>query len=340
MKKRFFAVFAALLLLSGCSVFKKEQKQYTATFLDVFDTVTTVTGRAESEESFRAAAQEIHDNLLEYHCLFDIYNTYEGITNLKNINDAAGADPLKVDERIIRLLLDCRMFYDITGGKVNVAMGSVLHLWHEARTAGLDNPSDARLPEWEALQAASKHTNPDSVIIDKAASTVCLTDPHMRLDVGAVAKGWAVQQVAQSAPDGFLISVGGNVCATGPKDPSGTPWVVAIQNTDGSNNHLHTINLTEGCAVTSGDYQRAYEVDGKSYHHIIDPKTLHPSELWSAVTIVCNDSGAADALSTALFLLSQSEGQLLLDQYHAEAIWIAPNGDRYYSPGFRALIRS
>ena len=106
--KRFISVLLAVcLLLSGCAAEEaKESKQYTATFLTVFDTVTAITGRAESQEAFSARAQEIHDALLGYHQLFDIYNEYNGINNLKTVNDHAGIAPVTVDRRIIDLLLD------------------------------------------------------------------------------------------------------------------------------------------------------------------------------------------------------------------------------------------
>ena len=149
-----------------------------------------------------------------------------------------------------------------------------------------------------------------------------------------------MQQVAKSAPKGLLISVGGNVCATGPKDDKGTPWVIGVQDPDGGNDYLHTIYVSGGSVVTSGDYQRTYVVDGKAYHHIIDPDTLYPSDYWRAVTVVCEDSGVADALSTALFLLSQEEGQKLLDLYGAEGLWVADDGSIHYSPGFNDLIRT
>lgn len=342
MKRLWTALLAATLLLSGCTLSAPPSghRQYTATFLSLFDTVTTIVGRAESEAAFRQTAQAIHDKLLEYHQLFDIYNEYEGVQNLKTVNDCAGIAPVKVDGRIIRLLSDCKQFYTATGGRVNVALGSVLHLWHEARSDGLDDPANASVPEWDALLKASGHTNPDDIVIDEAASTVYLSDPDMRLDVGAVAKGWAVQQVAAHAPAGLLISVGGNVCATGPKDDAGTAWVVGIQNVDGSQDYLHTIYVPRGCVVTSGDYQRTYMVEGKMYHHIIDPDTLYPSDYWRCVTIVHEDSGVADALSTALFLMPQADGQKLLDRYGAQAMWVNAAGERFYSPGFQALIRT
>ena len=342
MKRLLAMLLAVMIVLPGCGAAQSapEKKQYTATFLTLFDTVTTILGRADSEEAFHETAQAIHDELLEYHQLFDIYNTYEGVANLKTINEAAGVEPVQVDGRIIRLLQDCRTFYEATGGKVNVAMGSVLQLWHETRSEGRDDPANARVPEWDALTEASTHTDLHAVVIDETASTVFITDPDVRLDVGAIAKGWSVQQVAENAPEGLLISVGGNVCATGPKLEDGTPWVVGIQDVDGGEDYLHTVYVSDGCVVTSGDYQRTYMVDGKMYHHIIDPETLYPSTYWRSVTIVCQDSGAADALSTALFLLPQAEGQALLERYEAEAVWVDAAGELYYSPGFQELIRT
>lgn len=332
-------VLCLLLLLSimtGCSA---GPEQHTVTYLDLFDTVTTVVSQAESREAFDILTSEIHDSLLEYHRLFDIYNDYPQLQNLKTVNDKAGQEPVPVDGRIIALLLDCRDYYEITGGKVDVTMGSVLQLWHEARSAAIDDTENARLPEPRALEAAAAHRGWEYVQIDPAASTVYITDPQVRLDVGAVAKGWAVQQVAQTLPAGILISLGGNVVATGPKDEVGTPWVVGIQDPEAGDRLLHTLCLTGGSAVTSGDYQRGYQVDGKWYHHIIDPNTLYPSEYWRSVTILCQDSALADALSTALFLLPQAEGQVLLDRCGAEAMWVDEKGQLYYSPGFAAYVQ-
>ena len=341
MKRRWIALLTvAVLLFSGCApVQTTGRKQYTATFLSLFDTLTTVVGFADSPEEFESVAYAIRDDLQEYHQLFDIYHDYEGINNLKTINDAAGIAPVQVDERIIRMLQDCKNIYTATNGKVNAAMGSVLALWHEARSDGRDDPLNAVLPDRDALTTAAAHVDFDKVVIDPVASTVYITDPDMRLDVGAIAKGWAAQQVSASAPDGLLISVGGNVCATGPKE-NGAPWVIGIQDPADPEKYLHTIYLTSGSVVTSGDYQRTYWVDGKSYHHIIDPDTLYPAAYWRSVTVVCEDSGLADALSTALFLLPRDAGQALLNQYHAEALWADADGKLYYSPGFQQLIRT
>ena len=339
MKRLCALVLTLSLLLSGCAGAGEEQKQYSATFLTVFDTVTTILGRDSSEAAFTEKAQAVHDELLRYHQLFDIYNEYEGLNNLKTVNDHPG-EAVSVDKAIVDMLLDCKAYYELTGGRVNAAMGSVLRLWHEAREDGLNDFANAYLPDGEALAQAADHADWDDVLIDEENLTVTIADPGLRLDVGAIAKGWSVQRAAETAPEGLLISVGGNVCATGPKDASGTPWVVGVQDPDGGENYLHTLYLTKGSMVTSGDYQRAYMVDGELYHHIIDPDTLYPGKLWRAVTVVCPDSGLADALSTALFLLPMEEGQKLLDACESTAMWVDAEGNMYYSTGFEELIRT
>lgn len=327
------------LFVCACAPAEPERKQYTASFLTLFDTVTTIVGRAESEEAFQEKAQRIHDELLYYHQLFDIYNSYEGMNNLKTVNDQAGIAPVVVDRAVIDLLADSKEYYSLTNGRVNIAMGSVLSLWHDARSDGEDDPLNAYLPEEAKLLEASDHTSIDDIVIDFQASTVYLADPQMRLDVGAVAKGWSAQRVAESLESGLLISVGGNVCATGPKDADGTPWVIGIDNPDGEG-YLHTVYVSQGSVVTSGDYQRWYIVGDTLYHHIIDPDTLYPARYWKSVTIVCEDSGLADALSTALFLLPYEEGLAVLHQCDAEALWMDQDGKLFYSSGFRDLIKT
>ena len=92
--------------------------------------------------------------------------------------------------------------------------------------------------------------------------------------------------------------------------------------------------------VTSGDYQRSYKVDGEAYHHIIDPDTLYPAKFWRSVSVVCPDSGLADALSTALFILPMEQGKALLEETDACAMWVDAQGEIFYSPGFEDMIRT
>lgn len=162
-------------------------------------------------------------------------------------------------------------------------MGSVLSIWHEYREAGLKDPSRAQIPDMQKLQQAAQHTDLEQVQIDPQASTVYLPDQEMSLDVGAIAKGYATKRLAETLEEAgvtsALLSLGGNVETIGTK-ADGKPWRVGVQNPDTSaaQSYLKVVNLNDSCLVTSGTYQRYYEVDGVRYHHIINPDTADAME--------------------------------------------------------------
>lgn len=326
--------------------------RYEAEFLRLFDTLTKIVAYSDSKAEFTEQAQMIHDSLQEYHRLYDIYNDYEGINNIKTVNDNAGITPVKVDRRIIDLIRFARDWYDKTDGKVNIAFGSVLKLWHDYREAGTEDPEQAQLPPEDQLREAAKHTDINKIIINENESTVFLEDPGMRLDVGAVAKGYATEQVCRIAiENGFtsgLISVGGNVRAISGKttgseeDGQGiSPWNVGIQNPDlkSENTQLHIIDIIDESLVTSGIYERYYTVGGKDYHHIIDPQTLYPADYFMSVSIVCKDSGVADALSTAVFNMPLEKGlEFISSLPDTEALWVLKNGELRYSEHFKDIF--
>ena len=332
------ALILCAAILTGCGAKAPTLNRYQSTFMDVFDTVSSVIGYAPDEETFTVQVQKIHDGLQEYHRLYDIYHEYDGIVNLCTVNRHP-AETLTVDRKIIDLLLFAKEIAEVSGGRTDVTLGSVLSLWHTCREAGIADPEHAKLPDGEALREAAMHTGFDKITVDRENCTVCLNDPEVRLDVGAIAKGYAVQQVCDTIDGAFLISVGGNVFVTGPR-ADGTDWVVGIQDPDGTGNaYLHTLNTRGGSVVTSGDYQRLYIVDGVRYHHIIDPETLYPGAKWRAVTVVCPDSGMADALSTTLFLTEKADGEKLAASYGAEAMWVSADGEISCTAGYEKLIR-
>lgn len=337
-------VFLLPVSLSSCGGGKISR--YEAEFLNLFDTLTTIVAYTGSKEEFASQVELIHEKLEEYHKLYDIYNDYEGISNIKTINDNAGISPVKVDKRIIDLIEYARTWYEKSDGKINIAMGAVLKIWHDYREAGLEDPEKAELPPWDELKEASLHTDFSKVIVDREASTVFLQDPEMRLDVGAVAKGYAVEQVVGIAEkNGFtsgLLSVGGNVRAIGGKGKDSAPWSVGIKNpfNDESRSELHILNLSDMSLVTSGSYERYYTVDGRNYHHIIDPATLYPAEYFVSVSIVCRDSGMADALSTAVFNMTYEQGREFIESLpDVEAMWVMPDGRQLYSSHFMDFVK-
>ncbi len=337
MKKVLILLFA--IILSGCSK-KSEGTRHEAESLLFFDTVTKIVAYTETQKEFDDAAALIFNELRTYHELYNIYKDYDGINNLKTINDNAGIQPVKVDKKIIDLLLFSKEQYTKTGGTVNVAFGSVLKIWKQYREEGIENPENAKLPSIEELKAANEYTNIDDVIIDPQASTVFLKEKNMSLDVGAVAKGYAVERAADTAiQSGFvsgLISVGGNVKALGKKDVGGlNDWNVGVQNPDNNGQPiLKVLYVHDFSVVSSGDYQRYYTVDGKMHHHIISTDTLFPASYYSGVTIISLDSGIADALSTAVFNMPFEESKKFIEeQADTYAIWIFKDGEIKYSRG-------
>ena len=342
-KRLLAAAWAMLMLLgmNGCGVPPETLNRYQISSLELFDTVTVITGYAADETAFRKKADAILEELGEYHRLYDIYHTYEGIHNAKTVNDQAGGAPVTVDSRLLDLLELGERICRESGGKTDITLGAVLGLWHQAREAAEAHPETAVIPDREALEEAKRHTGFELLEMDREQGTVRLTDPEARLDLGALAKGYAVQQVCGSLEAGWLVSVGGNVYASGPKPDNGGAWSIGIQEPDGGgSDFLHVVTAEKGAIVTSGDYQRYYEVDGKRYHHLIDPETCMPGEKWRAVTVLHEDSGVADGLSTALFLMDREEGESLLERLGGEACWVDADGRVWYSQGYEARLKA
>jgi len=346
MKRLFCGLLGLCLCLSFTACGEPKKEKFSAYSFDYFDTSTTVTGYEESRAEFDRVYAEVERQLGEYHRLYDIYMPYEGVNNLYTVNQLVeGQHPtVRVDRRIIDLLLYAKEMYATTAGRMNVAMGSVLRLWHDYRTVGLDDPESASLPSMDRLEEAAEHTAIDNLVIDQKNSTVTLTDPGMRLDVGAIAKGYAVEQVArwltQEGKTGYMLNVGGNVRAVGEK-PDGTAWVAGLENPENpSGAYTALLELDHQALVTSGSYQRYYQVNGKRYHHIIHPDTLMPAEGLLSVSVVCDDSGRGDALSTALFCMTATEGKALVETLDGvEALWVAADSTRTTSSGWNQYLK-
>lgn len=344
-------------LLSGCQPNQNgehgEDRKYTKyddNFFGTFDTLVQVIGYTETKKEFNSYIKKIETRFQELHELYDIYNDYEGINNIKTINDNAGIQPVEVDKQIIDLINFSKDWYNRTGGKTNIAMGSVLRIWHDYRGEAERDPKNAKIPSMEKLLEASKHTDINKVIVDDEKGTVYLEDKEMRLDVGAVAKGYAVEVVVKEImEEGFvsgIVDAGGNVRTIGkPLDYVREKWGIGIQNPDESivsdSGVLETVFVNNASVVTSGDYQRYYVVDDKRIHHIIDPETLMPGDYFRSVTIVTENSGIADFLSTTIFLMSYEKGKGLVDNLEGvEVIWVMSDGTVKATDGAKEIMKS
>ena len=341
--RRFAAVFTALVLLAslvGCTA-NIQPKRYEQVFFDVFDTVTTVIVYDTSERSANEHFDELHKMLQEYHRLYDIYHTYDGLNNLATVNEQAGIAPVAVDRRILDLVDYAKEMDTLTDGRMNIALGRVLDLWLQYREAGLNDPDHATLPPMAELETANAHAKPENIIVDHTAGTLYLADAKTQIDVGAIGKGYAAEQaikaMRESGVTSMLLSVGGNVCSIGTR-ADGTSWQVGIQDPY-SDGMLCAVQVSGQSVVTSGTYERFYTVDGKRYHHIIDPETLLPSTYYDSVTVISEDSALADALTTGLFCLPLAQGQALVASLDGvEAFWVLPDGTTAQTGGFSAYL--
>lgn len=342
MKKR-ISTLLLLLLLLGFTATGCQSKKYETSFSDLFDTYTTITGYTRLEDEFSEHAAVIYDTMRYYHQLFDIYHEYEGIVNLKTINDNAGASPIVVSEDLFDFLQWAKNAYSITGGSVNIALGPVLRLWEDCRTKS----ESASIPDAASLSEALLHTHIDTLILDPSARTVYLSDPKASLDAGALAKGYAVEAAAIKALDaGFtsgLINAGGNIRCIGiPQVGHRNAFSIGIQNPNknAENPLFDTIQVSDLSIVTSGDYQRYFIVDGTRYHHILDPATAMPANRFRSVTVIHPDSKIADMLSTALFILPYEEGLALASSYEAEVLWIFGDLTWEATDGYKSMSQT
>ena len=331
-------VLVVVLLMNRGSV-KPKQRVY----FNYFDTVSVVYCYAiESDGEFDEKCKAVSELLSEYHKLSDIYNDYGELNNLKKLNDSAGEGPIQIDEKLMDMLLYAKKMHELTDGRVNVAMGAVLKIWHEYRTEGLKSPSAAELPPMALLEDAAQHCDIDSLVLDTDAMTAQITDPKTSLDVGAIAKGYATERAAELlvalGADGYALDIGSNLRMIG-ENPSGDGWSIKIRNPSPSEQNRYADELTvdSGAVVTSGNYERFYTVGGVRYHHIINEKTLMPSEYFASVTVIHPDSGFADAMSTALFNCSYEDALAIIDKARSDgygdikAVFITSSGEKLYS---------
>jgi FAD:protein FMN transferase len=341
-----------LFIVWGCTNSPQSEKtRYTGTFFDTFDTLVQVVAYTDSEEEFDLYLEHIHQRFLELHKLYNIYISYEGINNIKTINDNAGIEPVEVEQEIIDLLLYAREMYEVTGSTTNIALGPVVEIWHYYRSEAELDPANAKIPPMNELLEAAEYADINQIIVDTENSTVFLPDSGMSLDVGAVAKGYATELVVQElialGMDSAVISPGGNIRAVGkPLDGVREKWGIGIQNPEASivadeERLLDVIFVQDAAVVSSGDYQRFYMVDGQVMHHIIDPATLMPGSYYRAITVVADDAALADVLSTALFLLPFEESKELAATFeNVEAYWVFHDGKVEITEGMKSMLRS
>lgn len=337
--KRIITVACAVMLLSGCT--NPRYTRFSDAFLDVLDTVTVIIAYAQSQEHFDEAANALYAELQRLHQIFDTFNTYPGLNNLRTLNLQAGIAPVEVDPIIIELLEHSIQAYHDTSGIINIALGPVLEIWRTYRELNLEDEGHG-IPEQDALLAAASLSNIEDIVIDRNNNTVFLRYEGMALDVGAIGKAFAMEHALKEfiSLSSFMLHVGGDIIAgEGPRSGSRSTWGIGVRNPEAPETPLRVLDILDTSVSTSGDYHRYFMWEGQRYSHLIDPTTLMPPNKYRSVTVVHQDAVTGNILSSALFLKSLEDGKALLQQLGGEALWVLENYELVSTAGFDAISR-
>ncbi len=239
------------------------------------------------------------------------------------------AAPLSEDLRtVLSRALD---FYELSGGAADPTIGSVTALWDF-------HTQDPLPPSLKELEKELSHVGAEKIALTDDG--LIRTDEGTQLDLGYIAKGYIADALKEKIREELnvqsgIINLGGNVTLIGSKE-DGSPWRVGIEKPFGNGEALLTIEAFDCSVVTSGVYERCFNSDGKFYHHILDPENGMPVENGLlSVTIVCADAAAADALSTACFVLGPDKGLKMIEGLdNAEALFIDDHMQIRTSSGF------
>jgi thiamine biosynthesis lipoprotein len=296
-------------LLSGCSKPMDAQTEY------VLGTICTVNlfdrGTTEIYHEIFARLREIDDRM----------SANKADTDLDRINKNAGIAAVKVHPDVVSVVSEALHFADISDGAFDPSVGPLVNLWG----IGTDG---AHIPESQEIAKTLPLINWRDVVVDPKAETVYLKRPGMRLDLGAIAKGYAADEVARIVRDHgiprAIIDLGGNVLAYGSKK-DGSPWRIGIQDPLGNRgSYIGIVQVINKTLVTSGVYERFFIKDGKRYHHILSTKDGYPVQNGlDSVTIIGDRSIDADGLSTTVFALGYERGKELVESLPSvEAIFV------------------
>lgn len=288
------------------------------------------TDRAATAAAFEAV-------VAEFERLDALMSVWRPGSDVLRVNAAAGDRPVEVGADVREVLRVAWQVSEWTNGKFDVTFGPLADIWKfDAQNQDYSIPDDANVAERRAL------VDYRQIEIDDRAGTVFLRRKGMRVHLGGIGKGYAVQRsmniLRRAGLRDFLIQAGGDLYAAGLNGDR--PWRLGINDPRGpAGRSFATLDISDGTFSTSGDYARFFIKDGVRYHHLLDPATGKPARGCRSVTIVADDPQVADGLSTGVFILGPTEGMALIERLpDVEGIIVTARNEVLVSTGLKDKI--
>jgi FAD:protein FMN transferase len=276
-------------------------------------------------------ARELIDAVLtEYRRIDALMSTYKADSEISKVNADASVRPIKVSDELYALVERSIDLSQRSAGAFDISYESVGYLY---------DFREHRHPSQEQISERIEAIDYRSIRLDPSESTIAFSRPGMRINLGGIAKGYAVERAAAllraAGVESALLNAGGDTRVVG--DRRGQPWIVGIRHPRAATDIVTRLPIVDEAISTSGDYERFFEEGGRRYHHIINPSTGQPTEELMSVTVIGPDAVMTDGLSTTLFVLGMERGLELIETLDGyEAILVARDGALQYSSGLAA----
>ncbi len=262
-------------------------------------------------ENDTIAWDAINKGIVEITRIEKLISSWDANSQTSLINQNAGVKPVRVDKELYDLIFRSKKISKLTNGAFDISFASMDGIWKF-------DGSMTTMPNSLEISTASQFINWKNIVLDSEANTVFLKKKGMKIGFGAIGKGYAANKAMAKMKKmkgvrGGLVNAGGDLISWG-ENSHPDAWTIKIANPTDKNKSLGWLNIDDMAVVTSGDYERFFEYNGKRYAHIIDPRTGYPTTGIKSVTIVCPDAEVADALATSVFVLGQLEGLELINQ--------------------------
>jgi thiamine biosynthesis lipoprotein len=293
----------------------------------------TLSAWTDDEPVAEGAFQKVFD---EFDRLDALMSVWKDGSDILRINAAAGKTSVPASAEVREVIRAAQEVSDWTGGKFDVTFGALSGIWK------FDHDIDGQIPDRSEIARRLPLIDYRALHVDESAGTVSLARAGMKVHLGGIGKGYAIDRAvtilrAAGLTD-FMIQSGGDMFLSGRKGDR--PWRVGLQDPRGTSNTLFAaIEITDAAFSTSGDYERFFIRDGRRYHHIIDPDTGVPARLSRSVTIMAKTATVSDGLSTGVFILGPEDGMALIEKLpDVEGVIVAADNRVYVSSGLKTRL--